>query len=474
MKRLFPLILILLLSSCQRKAVEEFVSYVKAADELFSSGQDEEAMIALTSAEDAYTEDVPLVELGSVKMRKGDIYYRFSNFKDAVNAYTEGTDIFLSAGDTLNYTRGMLLVCDASILDLDAARAHMCIGVLQNNLRYLEGQTLHAYHLCRIKLADLEGGPKAAVPLADKYLEEMPDEEKVSWRIISYYYNAAGEYDKALDAIRKEARYRDVTRDQNYYVVLYQVLKSQNDYHAALEALERHNTLADSLARIYNSSDARFVEERHQLNKMLIRDRRIRGTIIWLSVIVLAVFALALWETRKRMIASMEDKVRMQIENEKLECLYKEARTEQETLNKMAAAAPDDNEMKNVIKQRLALLNKVIASYITDSSEANKEANELLEMLISDRESFLESTRKSFEAGHPRFMKYLRSCGLTDWETNYCCLYLVGLNGKEIGEYINLKRHYTYGSVIRQKLGLGEHDRNLAGYLKELLENPPA
>ena len=66
--------------------MEEFVSYVKAADELFSSGQDEEAMIALTSAEDAYTEDVPLVELGSVKRRKGDIYYRFSNFKDAVNA----------------------------------------------------------------------------------------------------------------------------------------------------------------------------------------------------------------------------------------------------------------------------------------------------------------------------------------------------------------------------------------------------
>ena len=73
-----------------------------------------------------------------------------------------------------------------------------------------------------------------------------------------------------------------------------------------------------------------------------------------------------------------------------------------------------------------------------------------------------------------RFMRYLRSRELTDWEINYCCLYLVGLNGKEIGEYINLKRHYTYGSVIRQKLGLGEHDRNLAGYLKELLENPPA
>ena len=116
----------------------------------------------------------------------------------------------------------------------------------------------------------------------------------------------------------------------------------------------------------------------------------------------------------------------------------------------------------------------MIASYITDSPSANKEANDQIEMLVSNREAFLESTRKSFEAGYPYFMSYLRTCGLTDWEVNYCCLYLVGLNGKEIGEYINLKRHYTYGSVIRQKLGLGEHDRNLAGHLKELLENPPA
>jgi hypothetical protein len=28
--------------------------------------------------------------------------------------------------------------------------------------------------------------------------------------------------------------------------------------------------------------------------------------------------------------------------------------------------------------------------------------------------------------------------------------------------------------VIRQKLGLGEHDRNLANHLKNMLENPPA
>ena len=182
----------------------------------------------------------------------------------------------------------------------------------------------------------------------------------------------------------------------------------------------------------------------------------------------------SLKETQKKLVSSTQEKVLLQIEKERVEKLYADAIIERDALSKMAESMAPDPELKDVINQRLTLLNKVIASYITDSSAANKEANAQIEMLVSNREVFLESTRKSFEAGHPRFMAYLRSCGLSDWEVNYCCLYLVGLNGKEIGEYINLKRHYTYGSVIRQKLGLGEHDRNLANHLKSLLENPPA
>ena len=189
--------------------------------------------------------------------------------------------------------------------------------------------------------------------------------------------------------------------------------------------------------------------------------------------IIISVFY-SLKKTQKKLVSITQEKVFLEIEKERVEKLYADAIIERDALNKMAESMAGDQELNGVIKQRLALLNKVIASYITDSSAANKEANAQIEMLVSNREAFLESTRKSFEAGHPKFMTYLRSCGLSDWEVNYCCLYLVGLNGKEIGEYINLKRHYTYGSVIRQKLGLGEHDRNLANHLKSLLENPPA
>jgi hypothetical protein len=207
---------------------------------------------------------------------------------------------------------------------------------------------------------------------------------------------------------------------------------------------------------------------------MTTEELSVRNIYLLGIMTILVVIVFALRRTHKRLVSATEEKVHMQIEKERVEKLYSDALIERDALSKMAEATAPDPEMKLVIKERLALLNKVIASYITDSSSANKEANAQIEMLVSNREAFLESTRKSFEAGHPRFMAYLRSCGLSDWEVNYCCLYLVGLNGKEIGEYINLKRHYTYGSVIRQKLGLGEHDRNLANHLKNMLENPPA
>ena len=203
-------------------------------------------------------------------------------------------------------------------------------------------------------------------------------------------------------------------------------------------------------------------------------DRTYRIVLTFGFCFIMASMFYALRETQKHLVSITQEKILMQVEKERMEKLYADVIVERDALSKMAEASSPDPEIKEVINQRLALLNKVITSYITDSSDANKEANAQIEMLISDREAFLESTRKSFEAGHPKFIAYLRSRGLSDWEVNYCCLYLVGLNGKEIGEYINLKRHYTYGSVIRHKLGLGEHDRNLGNHLKTLVENPPA
>ena len=129
---------------------------------------------------------------------------------------------------------------------------------------------------------------------------------------------------------------------------------------------------------------------------------------------------------------------------------------------------PDDEAM-GLIRQRLAVLDKVLASHISSDDKAYRISEEEIESLISDRESFLISTKVIFKESHPAFISALEKKGLTDWETGYCCLYTLGLKGKDVGEFIQKKRHYIISSEIRKKLGLGEHDTNIGIWLRNLL-----
>ena len=144
-------------------------------------------------------------------------------------------------------------------------------------------------------------------------------------------------------------------------------------------------------------------------------------------------------------------------------CLFIIRRT-----NAKLSRKPDDKAME-LITQRLAVLDKVLASHISSDDRIYRISEEEVENLISDRESFITSTRIIFKERHPEFISYLEKKGLTDWETGYCCLYTLGLKGKDVGEYIKKKRHYIISSNIRKKLGLGEHDTNIGIWLRELL-----
>lgn len=129
---------------------------------------------------------------------------------------------------------------------------------------------------------------------------------------------------------------------------------------------------------------------------------------------------------------------------------------------------PDDEAMK-LIRQRLDVLDKVLASRISSDDKTYRISEEEIESLISDREEFLISTKVLFKERYPKFISVLESKGLTDWETGYCCLYTLGLKGKDVGEFIQKKRHYIISSEIRRKLGLGEHDTNIGIWLRDLM-----
>lgn len=96
-----------------------------------------------------------------------------------------------------------------------------------------------------------------------------------------------------------------------------------------------------------------------------------------------------------------------------------------------------DPRSLQMVRQRLAILDKFIAANI--STAFSKEALKELDQLMQDREHFMESTRISYGLSHPKFIEHLYGKGLTDKEVSCCCLYCIGLNGKEISNYLGIK-----------------------------------
>lgn len=126
--------------------------------------------------------------------------------------------------------------------------------------------------------------------------------------------------------------------------------------------------------------------------------------------------------------------------------------------------------IENAVKERIGMLNSLIASAISDNSKYATAYEGWKNDVLKDYEKFMDSTRLAFKASHPKLIDHLEKHNLTTYEINYACLYALGLNGKEVGKYIHCQRHYHISSDIRKKLGLDINNTNLSSYIKKLRE----
>lgn len=162
------------------------------------------------------------------------------------------------------------------------------------------------------------------------------------------------------------------------------------------------------------------------------------------------------------------DKKNLAAENMRLKISQLES--ESEHLKELLSAAELSKPILDSIQERIGILNGLLAAKISDNEIYSKPFDKWISQITEDRKSFMDSTRLAFMASHPTFMKYLDDHGLTESELNYVCLYAIGLRGKEIGEYIQIKRHYHTSTNIRRKLGLKEDDTNLGLHIRNLMK----
>ena len=285
-----------------------------------------------------------------------------------------------------------------------------------------------------------------------------------------------------------------------YASVKFDILDKQSKYKEALQTYKDFSAMLERYQSELISHDLLFSDKKHQLEienlmKVQERDRIIWATlcgIFVLTILVSWLYYRAYRSKTKRILAEkenanlklMHDNLRKEKENAELERDKKileaeslkleisQLENERDNLKELQSKLSElAKPIQDVIKIRLDMLNGLLAKEISNNESYAEPYNKWIEIVRNDKKKFMDSTRLAFTASHPQFMEYLEQHGLSTDEINYLCLYAIGMRGKEVGEYLQTKRHYIISHEIRKKLGIDEHETNIGLYIRRLMKH---
>lgn len=436
-----------------------------------NQGNDAFAMECFVSALSEGKESDDKLTKARILFTQGGIYNKVFEWDKCISTYNEAGNYFQECGRTSSYIN-----CIASIInvytiigDVEQAEHYITIGL--NNLAecsmWIKG---YFYSNYIIFLTSHRPDRVAEVRrILDIYLD-LVDSSYIDWLSVSYAYLNIGDMTQAMEAIKRVNNIPNAQQQVRYYALLADIHKHKGEYEKALDGYLKYVKMTDSLDYEKSKAGIEFIEERHSLELKNIQDKERSDRRVLVAIGVIIIFLSLLVIIRYRLkVKTVESELAKQ-EKEKYRLLYNQIEQERDSLTEILERSNElEGAAKNALLERLTLLNRFFLAYITDNRDMDRKVNQEMEKLVANKEVFMYSTRLAFAGSHPKFIKHLEDRGLNEWEINYCCLYALGLKGKEIGEYIQLKSHFNNSSDIRKKLGLGEHDVNLGTYIRKLL-----
>ena len=403
---------------------------------------------------------------------QGYIYALLTEWDKAIDAYLIASDYFSKLGCNDSYISNLLDVsrCYTQGEDYDNAGKHL--DWCKKNMDAMSDKTLGKYYSCYLNHL-IETGEIESVEIAlQEYLANVT-EDNLNYLSLAYAYVTLGDINKIKEVLTKHNLTDGVEEILNQYAVVAALNEHIHENLNMLEAYKKALIERDSIIYSMYENDLQYMRQEHneEVQKKRTEFQRRIKTIITVSCVLILIIVLYILKiVRKRLYDSKTKNVLLQGEKQKYEQLYSDAIAERDALTRMVDDASVKDETKAVIKERLDVLNKIIISQITGTSSANKKAYQELEALVADKESFIRSTKLTVEGNNPEFIATLKKQGLTDEEINICCLYAIGLKGKDIKAYMSQPRLYNKSADIRHKFGLAENDTNLSIFLREMLE----
>lgn len=390
------------------------------------------------------------------------------SFDKAIEAGKKAAYYFQKAGRTDSYAHCLIDIANTYTLKNDKANTCKYLNECRKLWPYISEKRKQDFYNNYLIAATKFCGKDSIQAAIQEYESHVPP-SKWDFLTLADAYTAIKDFDRAEYFASQYKLHTSIDSDKRYYAILYFLYRAQGKYKEAGEAYTQFNNINDSLNISALQENVRLTEARHQqelLNKESelnqIRNLWITvcGIVLLLLIILFISYRLRISRMQKRLIEQEKEQYRRQYEQ--LEEEYQGLQLLLQENNRL------NDETKDIVKNRLALLNDFIKAHLAENG--NKAENRI-HQILANKETFMQSTCQSFSISHPEFVRYLEEQGLTPWEVGYCCLFALGLNSKEVGRYINSCNYYKTNTHIRKKLGLDNHSTNLNLYILQLLQN---
>ena len=432
-------------------------------------GNDAQAMTSYLNALEYYEDSGDILTLARIYVAMGNIYYTLLDWDKVCEVNLKAADLFYHANRVDSHVNCLLKAVSGYIQARDFERAYLCLQKCQHYIDTIPPALLSNYYSEYLTYLISMGTDSEIKAQIDIYNSAVPKE----WR--DHATNANGylrlkEYEKALTSLYEIKTFSNLNSERRYYSLLTTVCQSQGMYKDALEAYNRFNEINNSVTLAIFNQDTQFIEERHKLEVENLHEKQAKHRAILICLIISIILIAGIIYIRFRLKIRTIMQTNAEQEAERYKLLYQQIEYEKDNLAEVLSQNNHiDDSIKNIIARRIELLNQFFTLHITNNSEVSRKVNKELDELLANKEAFMSSTRLAFAGSHPNFIKYLETHNLSEKEIEYCCLYALGLKGKEVGSYIKMRSHYNISSDVRVKLGLGESDTNLGIHLRRLL-----
>ena len=422
--------------------------------------------------------------LARTLVAQGVLYYKQYRIEDLVENNLRAADIYGRFGKKPQQLKGLVRALNGEIIMSDKSKAdsilRICKAIVEDSPD-LNKETLLPFLKYEIVFGTDEDVKNMIGAVREAGLEDDMN------MTLARAYTRIGEAEAGLRYLdQAEIAPDNILDSLTYWSIKTEVLENMGEYKESLDAFRSYNSLLEKYHTQLFSNELLFSEKKHameieDMERIRERDLVIKWILAGAAVLILIiVFIYYRYRMNKagRIIAEgnserlrlNNEKLQLEAENLHLQIGQLEGEREQlkELLDKHDTLS---EEARQIIKERIALLNGLFAKALTDVDSYGKEFQKYIVKIKKDKKAFQQSIGKVMETTHPGFMKYLKDRGLTERETNYVCLYAIGLRGKEIGNYLDLARHYNISSDVRRKLGLDSNGSNLGPSIRELMDS---